>query len=48
MIQIGDKIVSRELFEHHFICHLQKDVTGIVVYYGDSGAPLRKRRQDPE
>ena len=39
MIQIGDKIVSRDLFENHFICHLEK-CEGNCCVYGDSGAPL--------
>jgi hypothetical protein len=39
MIQIGEKIVSRELFESHFICHLEK-CEGNCCVFGDSGAPL--------
>ena len=39
MIQIEDKIVSRELFENHFICHLKK-CEGNCCVFGDSGAPL--------
>ena len=39
MIQIGDKIISKELFENHFICHLEK-CEGNCCVYGDSGAPL--------
>ena len=39
MIQIGDKIISRELFENHFICHLEK-CEGNCCVFGDSGAPL--------
>jgi hypothetical protein len=39
MIQIGDKIVSRDLFDHHFICHLSQ-CEGNCCVYGDSGAPL--------
>lgn len=39
MIQIGDKIISTDLFENHFICHLEKCVGNCCVY-GDSGAPL--------
>lgn len=39
MIQIGDKIISRELFEMHFICHLEK-CEGNCCVFGDSGAPL--------
>ena len=41
MIQIGDKIVSRDLFEQHFICHLQK-CEGNCCVFGDSGAPLEE------
>ncbi|MCD4711365.1 MAG: DUF3109 family protein [Bacteroidales bacterium] len=39
MIQIGEKIISRELFENHFICHLEK-CEGNCCIFGDSGAPL--------
>ena len=39
MIQIGDKIISRELFENQFICHLEK-CEGNCCVFGDSGAPL--------
>lgn len=39
MIQIGDKIVSTELFSNHFICHLEK-CKGLCCVYGDAGAPL--------
>jgi hypothetical protein len=39
MIQIGDKIISRELFDNHFICHLEK-CKGNCCVYGDAGAPL--------
>jgi hypothetical protein len=39
MIQIGEIIVSRELFEKHFICHLEK-CEGNCCVFGDSGAPL--------
>ncbi len=41
MIQIGEKIISRELFENHFICHLEK-CEGNCCVFGDSGAPLEK------
>jgi len=41
MIQIGDKIISRQLFEHHFICHLDK-CEGNCCVFGDSGAPLER------
>ena len=39
MIQIGDKIVSSELFEVAFICHLEK-CHGSCCVIGDAGAPL--------
>ena len=39
VIQIGDKIVSSELFRNHFICHLEK-CEGNCCVFGDSGAPL--------
>lgn len=41
MVQIGDKIISRDLFENHFICHLDK-CEGNCCIFGDSGAPLEK------
>ncbi len=39
MIQIGDKIISRELFDSYFVCHLDK-CKGLCCVYGDAGAPL--------
>ncbi len=39
MIQIGDKIVSGELFEDHFVCHLDR-CEGNCCVFGESGAPL--------
>lgn len=39
MIQIGDKIVSKDLFDQKFICHLEK-CEGNCCVFGDSGAPL--------
>jgi len=39
MIQIGERIISRDLFENHFICHLEK-CEGNCCVFGDSGAPL--------
>lgn len=39
MIQIGDKIISSELFDNHFICDLEK-CEGNCCVFGDSGAPL--------
>ncbi|MFW5644752.1 MAG: DUF3109 family protein [Bacteroidota bacterium] len=41
MIQIGDKIVSTDLFEEVFHCHLDK-CHGNCCVYGDSGAPLEE------
>ncbi len=41
MIQIGDIIVSRDLLEKHFICHLEK-CEGNCCVFGDSGAPLEE------
>jgi hypothetical protein len=41
MIQIGDKIVSSELFEAEFICHLEK-CHGSCCVIGDAGAPLAR------
>jgi Protein of unknown function (DUF3109) len=40
MIQIEDKLVSSELFEEHFICHLEKCLGNCCVF-GDAGAPLK-------
>ena len=39
MLQIDDKIISTELFEVKFACHLQK-CKGMCCVYGDAGAPL--------
>jgi len=39
MIQIGDKVVSVDLFKNHFICHLEK-CEGNCCVFGESGAPL--------
>jgi hypothetical protein len=41
MIQIGDIIVSRDLFDNHFICHLEA-CEGNCCVCGDSGAPLEE------
>ena len=41
MIQIRDIIVSRDLFDKHFICHLEK-CEGNCCVFGDSGAPLEE------
>lgn len=45
MIQIGDKIVSRELFENQFVCNLAK-CEGNCCVFGDSGAPLEDDEAD--
>ncbi|MDR2026460.1 MAG: DUF3109 family protein [Prevotellaceae bacterium] len=45
MIQIDDKIISRDLFEEHFICDLPKCL-GACCVYGDSGAPLEKEEKN--
>ena len=39
MIQIGNKLVSMDLFEVEFICHLEK-CHGSCCVIGDAGAPL--------
>lgn len=44
MIQIGDKIVSTELFDNHFVCHLEK-CRGMCCVYGDAGAPLEEKER---
>lgn len=41
MIQIEDKIVSTELFDNYFVCHLEK-CKGLCCVYGDAGAPLEE------
>ena len=41
MIQVQDKVVSTELFENMFTCHLKK-CHGLCCVYGDAGAPLEK------
>jgi len=41
MIQIGDKLISIELFEVDFYCHLEL-CHGNCCVYGDSGAPLEE------
>jgi hypothetical protein len=45
MIQIGNKIINRELLENHFICHLEK-CEGNCCVFGDSGAPLDDNEAD--
>lgn len=41
MIQIGKIVLSRELFEHRFVCRLEA-CEGNCCVHGDSGAPLEK------
>ena len=45
MIQIGDKIISKDLFDQCFICHLEK-CKGNCCVFGDSGAPLEKEEAE--
>lgn len=45
MIQIGDKVVSKDLFDQYFICHLEK-CKGNCCVFGDSGAPLEKEEAE--
>ena len=45
MIQIGDKIISRDLFDNHFICDLKK-CQGSCCVFGDSGAPLEDQEAE--
>jgi hypothetical protein len=39
MVQIGSTIVSMDIFEKQFVCHLEK-CKGMCCVYGESGAPL--------
>ena len=41
MIEIGDKIISKEIFEKEFVCDL-RSCKGACCVEGDSGAPLLK------
>jgi hypothetical protein len=41
MIEIGRTIISRDIFEEHFLCDLLK-CKGACCIEGDSGAPLTK------
>lgn len=41
MIEIGSTIISRDIFEEHFLCDLLK-CKGACCIEGDSGAPLTK------
>lgn len=45
MIQIGDKIVSTELFDNYFVCHME-ECRGMCCVYGDAGAPLEKEETE--
>lgn len=45
MIQIQDKILSTEIFEEQFHCHLEL-CHGNCCVYGDSGAPLEEGEAD--
>ncbi|MFT4660879.1 MAG: hypothetical protein ACI8XB_001148 [Patiriisocius sp.] len=45
MIIIGDKLVSEDLFEKHFVCDLSA-CKGECCVSGDSGAPLAKGESD--
>jgi len=42
MVQIGDIVVNRELFDTHFFCHLE-ECEGSCCVYGDAGAPLEEQ-----
>jgi len=39
MVQIGSTIVSLDIFEKQFVCHLS-DCKGMCCVYGESGAPI--------
>jgi hypothetical protein len=45
VILIANIIVSRELFDNHFTCHLEK-CSGNCCVYGDAGAPLEEQETD--
>jgi hypothetical protein len=42
MVEIGRTIVSRDIFEQHFLCDILK-CKGACCVEGDSGAPLTKK-----
>jgi hypothetical protein len=42
MIEVGGTIVSSELFDTNFVCHLEK-CRGLCCIYGDAGAPLTEQ-----
>ena len=44
MIQVEDKIISRDVFEKHFVCDLNA-CKGACCVEGDSGAPLLKEEE---
>lgn len=45
MIEIGGTIISRDIFEEHFLCDLLK-CKGACCIEGDSGAPLKKEEAE--
>jgi hypothetical protein len=45
MIEIGRTIISRDIFEEHFLCDLLK-CKGACCEEGDSGAPLTKEEAE--
>ena len=45
MIQVEDKIISRDVFEKHFVCDLNA-CKGACCVEGDSGAPLLKEEEN--
>ena len=45
MIEIGRAIISRDIFEEHFVCDLLK-CKGACCVEGDSGAPLTPEEAD--
>lgn len=45
MIEIGRTIISRDIFEQHFLCDLLK-CRGACCVEGDSGAPLTKEEAE--
>lgn len=46
MIQVGDIILSDDIFEEHFICDLSK-CKGSCCVEGDAGAPLEPEEMEP-
>ena len=45
MIELGDKLISLDVFEKHFVCDLQA-CKGACCVHGDSGAPLQNDEID--